>query len=176
MDKYRYITINNLIKVFGIVLSNIISPIAHHLYLRNVLPQQRTMNLTSDGKEPCVSRVQMSILNQFLFLYFMATTRTKLIIVPRWAGTPSSDWYPWIQGELAKHSPPIERVDVADMPNPTLPTIENWVGHLEKNFTDQVDENTIIIGHSVGNQSILRFLEKISKQGKPHFNLILFFF
>ncbi len=106
------------------------------------------------------------------FIYFMAATRTKLIIVPRWAGTPSSDWYPWIQGELAKHSPPIERVDVADMPNPTLPTIENWVGHLEKNFTDQVDENTIIIGHSVGNQSILRFLEKISKQGKPHFSSI----
>jgi hypothetical protein len=35
----------------------------------------------------------------------------RIVIVPRWAGGPSNDWYPWVRGELARSHPQL-RVDV----------------------------------------------------------------
>jgi predicted alpha/beta hydrolase family esterase len=65
-----------------------------------------------------------------------------IYIVPRWSGNPSCDWYPWI----SSHVPNIK---VLNMPEPSTPSIENWVGTLEKEV-QKLDENVILVGHSVG--------------------------
>ena len=49
------------------------------------------------------------------------------------------------------------------MPNPDTPEIKAWVNALNK-AVGNVDEDTYFIGHSVGCQTILRYLEKVNKK------------
>lgn len=46
------------------------------------------------------------------------------------------------------------------MPDPGTPRIETWVPFLVSKIKSP-DENTVLVGHSMGCQAILRFLEKI---------------
>ncbi|MBI4983193.1 alpha/beta hydrolase, partial [Candidatus Woesearchaeota archaeon] len=46
------------------------------------------------------------------------------------------------------------------MPNPYAPEIRGWVDALDK-IVDKADENTYFVGHSIGCQAILRYLEKL---------------
>ncbi len=97
-------------------------------------------------------------------------------IIHGWASSPKGNWFPWIKKELEKKG---VRVFVFDMPNTKRPSIESWVKYLEDNVKD-ADENAYFIGHSVGCQTILRFLEKLHKHKKvggcflvaPWFNLV----
>lgn len=88
----------------------------------------------------------------------------RLIIIPRWSGTPASDWYPWITAELAAMQP--RRFDPAAamvMPNPGLPTIPAWTGRVRALLGDDPAElaRTVIVGHSVGCQAVLRALAEL---------------
>ena len=85
----------------------------------------------------------------------------RLIVIPRWAGTPKSDWYPWIQRTLEAMQPqPFDPVVIADMPNPDQPTISAWVGRVKELLGADAEQiaQTIIVGHSVGCQAVLRAL------------------
>ncbi|MEK6823831.1 MAG: alpha/beta fold hydrolase [Nanoarchaeota archaeon] len=100
----------------------------------------------------------------------------KVYLIHRWGGDSESDWYGWVKKELEKKGIP---VGVFDMPNSENPKIEKWVKYLEENIKS-VDEQTYFIGHSIGCQTIMRFLEKLHKHKKiagcvfiaPWFNLI----
>ena len=83
----------------------------------------------------------------------------KVYLIHRWGGDSESDWYGWTKKELEKKGIP---VGVFDMPDTDNPKIEKWVKYLEENIKD-VDEQTYFIGHSVGCQTILRYLEKLHK-------------
>ena len=83
----------------------------------------------------------------------------KVYLIHRWGGDSESDWYGWTKKELEKKGIP---VGVFDMPNTDNPKIEKWVKYLEENIKD-VDEQTYFIGHSIGCQTILRYLEKLHK-------------
>ena len=88
----------------------------------------------------------------------------RLIVVPRWSGRPQDDWYPWLQEELAELEPLVyEPVIVANMPEPEKPTISSWVNRLEEVVgIDAAEiEQTVLVGHSVGCQAVLRFLERL---------------
>ncbi len=60
-------------------------------------------------------------------------------------------------------SPVFEPVIVADMPNPNAPTISAWVDRLEEVVGDVAEElqETVLIGHSVGAQAVIRYLERL---------------
>ncbi|MFA6183547.1 MAG: alpha/beta hydrolase [Parcubacteria group bacterium] len=99
----------------------------------------------------------------------------KIFIIHRWDGAPSKDWLPWIKEELEKKG---FEVIVPEMPNTEEPKIEEWVSFLAK-LVGKVDENTFFIGHSIGCQTIMRYLETIYPQEiggiifvAPWFNLI----
>lgn len=86
---------------------------------------------------------------------------TRLIVIPRWGGTPDSDWYPWAKRELAAAKPaPFDPVIFADMPHPELPTIAAWVNRVQSLLGSDPDlnANTVLVGHSVGCQAIMRAL------------------
>ena len=51
------------------------------------------------------------------------------------------------------------------MPNTNSPKIEKWVGFLEKNIKS-ADTDTYFIGHSIGCQTILRYLERLPESTK----------
>jgi len=80
----------------------------------------------------------------------------RVFIVHRWDGTSKSDWYPWLKRELEKKG---FKVVVPTMPNTSEPKISDWVNHL-RNVVGKLDSETYFIGHSIGCQTIMRFLEK----------------
>lgn len=86
----------------------------------------------------------------------------KAIVVHRWEGSPEADWYPWLKKQLEDKG---FEASVLKMPNPEAPVIEEWAGCLKSNV-GEVDENTILIGHSVGCQTILRYLEQADNKVK----------
>lgn len=82
----------------------------------------------------------------------------KIYLVHGWGGNPDSEaWFPWLKAELKGRN---IKLDVLEMPNPEQPKIEEWVAVLEKKAKG-LDEETYFIGHSIGCQAILRFLEKL---------------
>lgn len=80
-----------------------------------------------------------------------------IFVVHRWGGTPSSDWYPWIKKELTTWRDQLE-VNVLEMPDTETPVIEEWVNYLKRVVPDP-DKNTYFVGHSIGCQTIMRYLE-----------------
>ena len=80
----------------------------------------------------------------------------RVFIIHRWEGTPKDDWYPWLKEELEHRG---FEVIIPAMPNTENPTIEEWVPALEKAI-GEVDKDTYLIGHSVGCQTIIRYLQE----------------
>ena len=86
----------------------------------------------------------------------------KVYLVHGWGGSSKGGWFDWLKKELSKKK---IRVYASDMPDTENPTIEKWVGFLEKNVKD-IDNDTFFVGHSIGCQTILRFLERLPEKVK----------
>ena len=65
------------------------------------------------------------------------------------------DWRPWLKKELEKGG---YEVAMPEMPDIDTPVIEKWVSKLAE-VAGEPDENTFFIGHSIGCQAILRYLD-----------------
>jgi hypothetical protein len=83
----------------------------------------------------------------------------RAFLIHGWDGSPENCWFPWLKNELEKKE---FVVQVLSMPHPENPTIVDWVGYLAK-VVGEPDENTFFIGHSIGCQTILRYIEQIQK-------------
>lgn len=86
----------------------------------------------------------------------------KVFIIHGWDGYPEEAWFPWLKQELDSNG---FQVFIPQMPNPAQPEIEAWVSHLTQIAPD-IDEHTYFVGHSVGCQTIIRFLEKLPAKTK----------
>ncbi|MDC0717360.1 alpha/beta hydrolase [Nannocystis bainbridge] len=85
----------------------------------------------------------------------------RLLVVPRWAGTPRSDFYPWLVEALASApGRPLDPVIVADLPNPGSPRLDTWPPAIAGLLGDDpaVLRDTFVLGHSVGCQAALHAL------------------
>lgn len=82
----------------------------------------------------------------------------RVIIIHRWEGSSTDDWRPWLKTELLKEG---YEVIVPDMPNTSIPTIDEWVKRLAE-VVGLPDKDTYFVGHSIGCQTILRYLETIN--------------
>jgi predicted alpha/beta hydrolase family esterase len=78
----------------------------------------------------------------------------RVFIVHRWGGSQTSDWYQWLKSELEKRR---YEVNVLAMPNADEPVIKKWVSHLS-NKVGKLDSDTFFVGHSIGCQTIMRYL------------------
>src|ERR1044072_8796937 len=83
---------------------------------------------------------------------------SRLFIVPRWNGTPDSDFYPWLQGRLREESPPFEVARAISMPRPEQPQVASWLRTLTSTLDAEPADQTVLLGHSVGAQAVLRYL------------------
>ena len=81
----------------------------------------------------------------------------RVFIIHGWGGSPAEGWFPWLNEELLRRGFVVE---VPYMPNPDEPVIDAWVHHLEQ-VVGQADEATFFVGHSIGCQTILRYLELV---------------
>ncbi len=83
--------------------------------------------------------------------------KKRIFIIHGWDGNPNEAWLGWLQDELKKKN--IE-VFAPQMPNTHKPKIKEWVSFLF-DLVGEPDEQTFFIGHSIGCQTIMRYLEKI---------------
>ncbi len=81
------------------------------------------------------------------------------IIIHGWSGSPEEKPIAWLARELEASG---LSVTVPRMPHPNKPTINDWVETIAKNVVDS--EKTIIIGHSIGCQAVLRYLQSSKKK------------
>lgn len=83
--------------------------------------------------------------------------RKRTFIIHGWGGNSREGWFPWLKKELESRG---YEVFVPEMPDTENPKIETWVPYMEK-LVDNPDEYTYFVGHSIGCQTILRYLEKL---------------
>jgi len=82
----------------------------------------------------------------------------KVILVHGWQGYPDRGWFKWIKAELEYKG---FEVIAPKMPDTNNPKIGPWVSKLNEVVGD-ADEDTHFIGHSMGCQAILRYLETVN--------------
>lgn len=83
----------------------------------------------------------------------------RVFIIHGWGGDPDSGWKPWLKQELQKND---FQVFPLQMPNTNTPVIEEWVKHISESV-GQPDKDTYLVGHSLGCQGIMRYLETLPK-------------
>ena len=86
----------------------------------------------------------------------------RVFIIYGWEGNPENCWFPWLKKELENKG---FSVIVPSMPHPDAPEIKSWVGHLNS-VAGEADENTYFVGHSIGCQTILRYIEQLPQEVK----------
>lgn len=80
-------------------------------------------------------------------------------------GSPEENWFPWLKEELEKLDC---NIFVPKFPTPENQSLETWLKVFEE-YEDKIDENSILIGHSLGPAFLLNILEKLNKPVKASF-------
>ncbi len=94
-----------------------------------------------------------------LNLKFKIIFMKRVFIIHGWGGYPEEAWFPWLKQQLKFKG---INVEVPLMPKTDQPQIDTWVNHLAE-LIDQPDKQTYLVGHSIGVQTILRYLETINQ-------------
>jgi len=84
----------------------------------------------------------------------------KCIIVHGWGGTAGMGWHGWLKTELESRG---WEVICPQMPGKDMPNIFLWTEKLRETV-GVPDENTYLVGHSIGCQTIIRYLETIDQK------------
>ncbi len=83
----------------------------------------------------------------------------RVFIIHGWDGYPEEGCFPWLKKELEKRG---FQVFNPAMPEPLNPQINTWVSFLKKQV-GVPDKDTFLFGHSIGAQTILRYLESLNE-------------
>jgi predicted alpha/beta hydrolase family esterase len=86
----------------------------------------------------------------------------RVFIIHGWGGYPDEGIFPWLKKELETRG---YQVFNPAMPEPLNPQIIPWVTFLEEQVGIP-DKETIFFGHSIGSQTILRYLESLPPDTK----------
>ena len=81
----------------------------------------------------------------------------KIYIIHGWDGSPEEPMHKWLKKELEEKG---FQVTIPLMPNPEEPEINAWIDKI-KEVVENPDNDTYFIGHSVGCQGVLRYLETL---------------
>src|SRR3989344_2920734 len=83
----------------------------------------------------------------------------RLFIINGWGGHQQEGWFPWLKKSMEKEG---WNVSVPAMPHANHPKIETWVPYLAQQV-GKPDKKTFFVGHSIGCQTILRYLATLPK-------------
>jgi hypothetical protein len=82
----------------------------------------------------------------------------KAVIVHGYGADSQSNWFPWLKEKLEEQG---WEVAAPNFPNTLNPKLSEWLDYFHKNV--RLDEQTVLIGHSLGVPFILRVLENLPK-------------
>lgn len=83
----------------------------------------------------------------------------KAFIVHGVYGSPDENWLPWLKKELEKKG---WKVFIPQFPTPEGHNLFNWL-KVWKQYQEYMNEDSIVIGHSMGASFLLSVLEKLEK-------------
>ena len=81
----------------------------------------------------------------------------RVVLVHGWSGTPETGWFPWLKENLELRG---FKVIAPQLPDTSTPRINAWVPALI-DAVGIADEETYFIGHSMGCQTIIRYIETL---------------
>lgn len=84
-----------------------------------------------------------------------------IYIIHGWDGSPDEPMHKWLKKSLEEKG---YNVVVPEMPNPERPEISAWIGKIRE--VAQPNESTVFVGHSIGCQAVLRYLEQLPGETK----------
>ncbi len=96
---------------------------------------------------------------------FEVDEKSNYVLLHGYTGSVEANFFPWLKKELEKRG---NKVWAQNLPNTDNPNIDEQAEFVLKNA--QIDENTVILGHSLGSVVALKVLEKLEK---PIKNLVL---
>ena len=85
----------------------------------------------------------------------------KVYIIHNWDGSPDEPMLQWLKSSLEARD---YTVTIPAMPDPATPKIDDWVEKLTRTISP--NEQTVLIGHSIGCQTILRYLATLPPNKK----------
>lgn len=86
----------------------------------------------------------------------------RVFIIHGWGGKPEHGWYTWAKVKCKESG---YESNLPEMPDTDNPKIETWVPFLA-NLVGVPQETDVLIGHSIGCQTILRYLENLGEEQK----------
>lgn len=86
----------------------------------------------------------------------------RAVIVHCWDGVLNYAWYPWVRSQLEKEG---YKVTIPVMPNTDAPQLDTWLPALSRTV-GRPDEELVLIGHSIGTVTIMRYLESLEEDRK----------
>ena len=88
--------------------------------------------------------------------------RMKFVLIHGTFGNGEENWFPWLKKNLEEQG---HEVIIPTFPTPENQSLENWMSIFEE-YREKLDEDTILIGHSLGPAFILSVLEQINVKVK----------
>ena len=89
----------------------------------------------------------------------------RVFIIHGWGGHPDEGWFPWAKSQLKKKDFEVHVPAMPDAYGKEQPQIQPRINVI-KEAVGFPDENTYFIGHSIGCQSIDRYLETLPLETK----------
>lgn len=83
-------------------------------------------------------------------------TETNAFIIHGAYGSPEENWFPWLENRLQENG---VQTFVPDFPTPEGQKLANWMDVFDR-YSGEVNEETIMVGHSLGPAFILNLLER----------------
>lgn len=80
----------------------------------------------------------------------------KVFIIHGYTASPEANWFPWLAARLEEQG--IEAL-VLTLPEPHAPVPATWDAYLARSI-GEADDNTILVGHSLGCIAALRYLHQ----------------
>lgn len=87
----------------------------------------------------------------------MTNITKRAFLIHGWEGYPQEGWRPWLKKELEQRD---FEVIVPAMPDTVTPIMGKWVPYLSE-IIGNPNEQTFLVGHSLGCVTILRYLETL---------------
>ena len=121
-----------------------------HIPCQSLAVEKQKLELDAENNEKLIKLIEEELKKR---------EKIRVYIIHGYAVTPEDNWFPWLRNELTKYG---YTVTSPYMPLPITPLLSEWLDHLQ-NTIKKPDQNTYLIGHSLGSATILKYLEKISK-------------
>jgi len=83
----------------------------------------------------------------------------RVYIIHGWSELPEDGWFPWLKKKLKNLD---FQAFTPAMPDLDTPKIDSWVGYLS-HLIGKPDKNTFLVGHSIGCQAVLRYLQTLDE-------------